>query len=134
MSTSKINANPERKEATMSKPETTTAEILVHLVRSGVETRDYHLPEGATLADLLRASGVSMTDRTILVDGIRIEETLSLNDGAVITIASHPTNGVGEEPWRAVSTAFQDDALFEEYMAILKAQRREEIPEEEAGE
>ena len=38
----------------MSEPRTSTEEILVHFVRPGVGTRDYHLAEGATLADLFR--------------------------------------------------------------------------------
>ena len=39
---------------------TTTAEIQVHLVHPGNAARDYHLPEGSTLADLLRRSGSPM--------------------------------------------------------------------------
>jgi hypothetical protein len=36
---------------------TSTADIPVHPVRPGVAARDYHLTEGATLADLRRRSG-----------------------------------------------------------------------------
>jgi hypothetical protein len=117
----------------LSKPETSTSEILVHLVRPGVATRDYHLSEGATLADLVRLSGVSTTDQAVLVEGVPIEEALPLLDGAVVTIAPQSRNVVGIEPWRAAITAFQDDALFQEYRDILETRRHEMIPEEDPG-
>ncbi len=118
----------------MSKPsERSTSEIVVQLITPGVPVRDFHLSEGATLADLLRSSGVSTTDQKIFVGGIPIEEALTLSDGAVVTIVPQNKNGVGNEPWRGVISAFQDDALFEEYMAIIKAQRLEDYPDEEPG-
>jgi hypothetical protein len=49
---------------------TSTAEIQVHLVRPGIAARDYHLPEGATIADLLRRSGAPAVDQAVLVDGV----------------------------------------------------------------
>jgi hypothetical protein len=63
-----------------------TAEILVHLVGPGVAPRDYHLPEGATLADLLRCSGSLTASLGVLVDGVTPEEAMALRDGAVVTI------------------------------------------------
>ena len=58
---------------------------------------------------------------------------MTLLDGVVVKIVPQSSNGAGNEPWRAVSTAFQDDALFQEYMDILKAKREEEFPEEDPG-
>ena len=114
----------------MSKPETSTAEILVHLVRAGLRSQDYQLAHGATLADLLRTSGDSTTNSGILIDGVSIEESFILNDGAVVTIAAHRKDDVAKKPWNGIVTAFQDDALFQEYMEILKENRRREREED----
>jgi hypothetical protein len=112
----------------MSKPETTTAEILVHLVRPGLGSQDIPLSEGATVADLLRASGVS-TSQSILVDGVPIEEAVPLIDGAIVTIAPvAPVIGQNGY-WGPPITAFQDEELCREYFEILEAQRREPVSE-----
>ncbi len=103
----------------MSEPKTSTAEILVHLVRPGVGTRDYHLFEGATFADLLRLSGTLLSNQAVFIDGVSPEEALPLHDGMVVTVV--PKNTPGDEPWRAIVPAFRDDAVFEEYSEALKA-------------
>lgn len=109
---------------------TSTAEIQVHLVRPGIAARDYHLPEGATLADLLRRSGAP-ADQAVLVDGVTPEEALALHDGAVVTIVPRPEDAAGDEPWRATLPALQDEDLYREYAEALKARRRSEDPEED---
>jgi hypothetical protein len=121
-------------EVPMSKSsETTTSEIVIHLARPGVAAQEYHLPEGATLADFLKSAGLSSTDPQIYIQGVPIEETLRLRDGEVVTIV--PRSSVkGNEPWRATIPAFRDNALFEEYMDILKANRQKEYPEEDSTE
>jgi hypothetical protein len=88
---------------------TSTAEIRVHLIRPGVAARNCQLPEGATLADLLRLSGALAADQAVLVDGLTPEESLTLRDGAVVTIVPRPRAATGNEPWRAIIPAFQDD-------------------------
>ncbi len=118
----------------MSKPpEKATSEIVVYLVRPGDPLRTYHLSKGATLADFLSLIGTSSTDEKVYVQGVPIEGASPLNDGTVVTIVPQSWNGRGNEPWRGVITAFQDEALFEEYMEILKAKRQEEFPEEDLG-
>jgi len=114
----------------MSEPKTSMVEILVHLVRPAVGARDYHLPEGATLADLLRLSRASTTHQAVFVDGVPPEEALSLRDGAVVTIVPRPANAATDEPWRATIPAFRDEALFQEYDETLKARRQAVDPEE----
>jgi hypothetical protein len=109
---------------------TTTVEIQVHLVRPGVAVRAYQLPEGATLADLLRCSGSAAAGQAFLIDGATPAEALVLHDGAVVTIVPQSGNAVGAEPWRATIPAFQDEDLFREYTEALKARRRAEDPEE----
>ena len=118
----------------MSEPKTSTDEILVHLVRPGGEARDYHLAEGATLADLLRLSGVPPTgDRAVLVDGAPTEEALPLREGVVVTVIPGPGDAPAVEPWRAAVPAFGDDTLFEEYQEALRERRREMDPDEGRG-
>jgi hypothetical protein len=110
---------------------TSTAAIQVHLVRPGIAARDYHLPEGATLADLLRRSGAPAADQTVLVDGLTPEETLALRDGAVVTIVPRPGAATGNEPWRATIPASRDEDLFREYTEALEARRRAVEPDED---
>jgi hypothetical protein len=112
-------------EAPMSERKTSTEDILVHLVRPGVGARDYHLSAGATLADLLRLSETSTTNKTVFVDGVPPEEVLPLHEGAVVTIVPRPRDAAGDEPWRATIPAFRDEALFQEYSEALKARRHE---------
>ena len=108
---------------------TSTADIQVHLVRPGVAARDYHLPEGATLADLLHRSGSPAAGQAVLVDGVTPEEALTLRDGAIVTFVPRPGDVAGDKPWRVTIPAFRDEDLFREYTKALKA-RREEDPEE----
>ena len=117
----------------MSKPKTSTEEILVHLVYPGVGARDFHLSEGATLADLLRLSGTSTANQAVLVDGVPPEDSLFLHDGMVVTVAPCLRSGAGVEPWRTAVPSFRDDVLFQEYSEALKARRQEADPEEGQG-
>jgi hypothetical protein len=112
----------------MSAPKASNAGIVVRLVCPGVGARDYHLAEGATLGDLLRCSGISTTYRTVLLDGVPLEEALTLHEGAVVTIDPRPTNTPANEPWRAAVPAFRDEALFQEYSEVLKMRRKEPGP------
>src|SRR5262245_31414880 len=107
----------------MSESRTSTEEILVHFVRPGVGTRDYHLGEGATLADLLRLSGVSMASQALLIDGVPLEEALPLRDGAVVTIVPQPGHAADDQPWRAAVPALQDEEVAREYTEVIRARR-----------
>jgi sulfur carrier protein ThiS len=109
---------------------TSTAQIQINLVTPGVAAREYHLPEGATLADLLRRCGYHSAGHAVLVDGATPEEALALQDGTVVTIVPRPEQTVGAEPWRATIAAFQNEDLFQEYTESLKARREAEDPEE----
>jgi sulfur carrier protein ThiS len=120
----KVDRFETSQEASMGELKSSTEEILVHLVRPGVGVQDYHLAEGATLADLLRQSGTSTTDQAVFVDGMAPEERLPLSMGVVVTIVPRPGSADGDEPWRAAVPAFRDEALFQEYSEALKARRR----------
>jgi hypothetical protein len=103
----------------------------VRLVRPGVGTQKYGLPEGATLVELLRRSGATTTNQAVYVDGVMVGETVPLHDGAIVMIVPRPRNGAVDEPWLATIPSFRDEALFQQYSEILKARRRDLGPDED---
>ncbi len=107
---------------------------LVRLVRPGVGVQEYHLRNGATLGDLLRRSLATTADQTIYVDGVVADETAPLRAGAVVMIVPQLRNAAVAEPWLATVPSFQDDELFEQYRAILKARRKVRAQEEDLEE
>ncbi len=108
--------------------------ILVALVQPGVDIREYRLPKGGTVADLLSRSGASTTNQTILVDGGESEATLQLHEGAVVAIMPASGNGASDESQRANVPSLQDDDLFEQYREILKVRRKLRAQEEDSPE
>ena len=75
--------------------------VRVQLVRPGVRTQKYCLPDGATLSELLRRSGVTTTNQAVYVDGVIAGEATPLHDGSVAMIVLEPRKGAVEEPWCA---------------------------------
>jgi hypothetical protein len=114
----------------MGEPKTSAEEIQVFLGRPGVGVQEYRLPEGATLADLLRKSGANTKNQDVFVGNVLVDEALRLQHRAIVWIVPHPKNAASDEPWRATIPAFQDDDLFQEYAEALKARRRTVDPEE----
>jgi hypothetical protein len=108
-------------------------ETIVRLVRPGVGVQEYHLPGGATLADLLRRSGATTTNQIVYIDGIMAGESATLHHGAVVMIVPRPRNGSIEEPWRATISSFRDEELFRQYAEAVKARRRDLGPNEVPG-
>jgi sulfur carrier protein ThiS len=103
----------------------------VQLVRPGVGSREYHLPKGATVADLLRSSGANTGNQIIVVEGVAVDEETSLYDGAVVTVVPKPENAALDEPWRATIPSFRDEKLFREYAEFLKGRREDLGPDED---
>ena len=62
----------------------------VTLVRPGIGTETVALPEGSTLADLLRQAGVKTRNSSIFIDGRELAEHLVLKNGMVITVVPQP--------------------------------------------
>ena len=58
------------------------------------------LPEGATLADLLRQVGAEARSLNFLIDGRYIEEALVLKSGMTITILPESLQGPAKKDWR----------------------------------
>jgi len=100
----------------------------VTLIRLGVGKQAYALPEGATLADLLRTAQVQAESQAIYIDGRPIEEHLVVQDGMVVTIVPKPKNAATDDRWRETIGMFADDPTFQEMVdagrAIREADRK----------
>jgi hypothetical protein len=64
--------------------------VEVTLLRPDLGPQTFTLPEGATLADLLREAGAGIQAKNILIDGRPLEEVLILNSGMAITVVPEP--------------------------------------------
>jgi sulfur carrier protein ThiS len=84
------------------------------------------LPEGATLADLLRQAGIADRSPYPLIDGRFIEEALVLRSGITITIMPESPEWPARKDWRKTVGSAADDADFEEWMAACRAIREED--------
>jgi sulfur carrier protein ThiS len=85
------------------------------------------LPEGATLADLLRQVGAEARSLNFLIEGRYIEEALVLKSGMTITILPESLQGQFPKDWRMTTgMSSADDADFDEWMAACRAIREED--------
>jgi len=85
------------------------------------------LPEGATLADLLRQVGAEARSLNFLIDGRYIEEALVLKSGMTITILPESLQGpYKKDSRRTIGMSRADDADFDEWMAACRAIRKED--------
>jgi sulfur carrier protein ThiS len=95
----------------------------VTLIRPERGSQTVTLPEGATLADLLRQTGAAVRSPNLLIDGRPIEEVLMLKSGTTITITPEPPQEPPKKDWRRTVGMFADDADFEEFQAQCRAIR-----------
>ena len=103
-----------------SNPETSTG-IVVRLARPGASSpRNSTCPKGATLADLLRASGTLTADQSVLIGGVPLEEAVALTDGVVVAVMPRPAVESEKEPCAVPIVAFDDEATWAEYIEIMK--------------
>jgi sulfur carrier protein ThiS len=109
------------------------SKILVKIVQPGLGVQEYSLPEGATLAELLRRHGATTANQIVSVDGLIVEEKVPLHDGAVAVIVPQSRNAAGDEPWRATVPSFRDEALFRQYTDLLESGRQQLGPDEFEG-
>jgi hypothetical protein len=110
----------------------------VILIRERVGREDHTLPEGATLADLLRAAGVGDAPHVITIDGRSIEEFLVLRPGMVVSLIPVISKAVTRDSWRQTVGMFRDDPHFHEMVeagrAIREADREAARKNSEANE
>ncbi|MGP0064326.1 MAG: hypothetical protein ACLQGP_12090 [Isosphaeraceae bacterium] len=117
--------------ATTAKPYTE-----VTLLRPDEAPQTFTLPEGATLADLLRAAGAAVRSPNMLIDGRPIEDMVILKTGMMITIVPEPPQVPPEKDWRRTVGMFQDTPFFRamiaEGRAIREADREATLAELDA--
>jgi hypothetical protein len=113
--------------------------IEVRLLRTGEDLRTYTLPEGATLADLMREANTPYRSSNLLVDGRYLESAIVLKSGMLITIMPEPAVAAGIHSWQDTVGMFTNNSFFQEMVeagrAIREADRqaaREEAAREEA--
>jgi hypothetical protein len=85
----------------------------------------FTLPEGASLADLLREAGVPPRDSSLIINGRSLESVLKLESGMTVTILPEPP-GRRLRSWRDSVGMFADDPYFEEAVAEGRAIREAE--------
>jgi hypothetical protein len=107
----------------MGKASTATRCTQVTLLRPDVGSQTIMLPEGATLADLLREAGAAIRSPNILIDGRPIEEIMILKAGMMITIQPEPPQAPREKDWRRTVGMFANDPTFDEFLAECRAIR-----------
>jgi sulfur carrier protein ThiS len=98
----------------------------VILIRMGVGREEVALPEGATLADLLRAARIEEDGQEILIDGRPLEESLVLQPGSIVTVSPGRKNDGSRPLWWDSVGMFRDDPTFEEMMKRIEARRDSE--------
>ena len=94
-------------------PETTT-KTNVTLLRLGEGKEVIELSEGATLADLLRITGLNARDCEILVDGRPLEDCSMLQTGMIVSVGIAPGSERGRRTWRDTVGMFRDDPLLDQ--------------------
>lgn len=94
----------------------------VVLLCIGVGKREFELPEGSTLADLLRLAGTRAESGEVFIDGRPLADCLVLPPGAIVSVVPRPKNAeLGD--WRSGAGVFQDRPIFEEMMAEIATER-----------
>ena len=78
----------------------------VTFIRMGVDKKEFDLPEGATLADLLRAAGNEPGREAIYIDGKPVEEVLVLQPGTIVSAIPRVTNRRAASQWSDVIGTF----------------------------
>jgi sulfur carrier protein ThiS len=111
----------------MSTVSTTERCTEVTLLHPDGASQSLTLPEGATLADLLREAGAAIPTPNVLIDGRPLEEALVLKSGMMIAILPEPPQAPPKKDWRSTVGTVQDTpafrAMIEEGRAIREADR-----------
>lgn len=100
----------------MSSATVTEAGQGVTLLRLGEGKQVYDLPQGSTLADLLRAAGIDLRTHEVMIDGLRIEDAIALRPGDIVSLSPR----AADDAWRETVGMFRGDPIFG---AIIEAGR-----------
>src|SRR5437762_1840395 len=107
----------------MSTASTTKRCTEVTLLRPESGSQTFTLPEGATLADLLREAGAAIRSPNLLIDGRPIEEAVILKSGMMITILPELPQAPRQRSWRDSVGTVQDTPAFRAMIAEGRAIR-----------
>ena len=107
----------------MSASPAPTVRTGVTLLRLGTGKEVIELPEGATLAGLLRVVEANTQHEEILIDGKSLEECLILRPGMIVSVGHKEKVTPGRPSWRETVGMFRDDPLFEESVKEGRAYR-----------
>jgi hypothetical protein len=110
-------------EVKMSIASTVNGVMEVTLLRPDLGSQTFTLPDGATLADLLREAGGGIQAKNILIDGRPLEEVLILNSGMAITVVPEPPPSPAKRSWRDTVGWFADDPDFQAMVDAGRAYR-----------
>ena len=102
------------------------AKCAIRLLCPGVGPREFELPPGSTLSDLLKEAGLDTSKFSILINESRLEDAIVLQPGTTVSLV--PRGDTAQpEPWRATFGMFRDDPHFQEMVeegrAIREAER-----------
>jgi hypothetical protein len=98
----------------------------VTLLRMGVGKEEVVLPEGATLADLVRLAHVRVEHQEIFIDGRTLLECLALQPNMIVSVVPRRSNAGNMGDWRGAIGDFKDDPEFEAMMRQVMAEREAE--------
>jgi hypothetical protein len=98
----------------------------VVLLRPGVGKQDYHLPAGATLGDLFRAANVDRETHEVLIDGRSLEDSVTLQPGAIVSVTPRPKSAPRTGSWRETIGMFKDIPEFRELVEAVEKSREAE--------
>jgi hypothetical protein len=107
----------------MSAKPSTAEKTGVILHRLGVGKQELLLPEGSTVADLLREAGAGMEDQEIHIDGRTLAESLVLQPGMIVSVVQRPKSARSGGSWRDAIGMFRDDPGFQEFINRVQASR-----------
>jgi hypothetical protein len=112
--------------ATMSAKPATAEKNAVSLIRMGVGREEHVWPEGATLADLLRAARIEKDGQVILIDGRSIDEVLVLQPGMIVPLSQARKEEISKSFWWDSDGMFRNDPTFPEFIERVNARRNRE--------
>jgi hypothetical protein len=100
--------------------------VALTLIQQGIGREDYTLPEGATLADLLRHTQTETERAMIFIDGKALEEHLVLKTDMIVSIVPRPRSAAADERWRETFGMFRGNEPFRELSEAVEASRKAE--------
>jgi hypothetical protein len=99
------------------------ATIKVALVRPIFGPREWSVPPGTTVGDLIARAKANALDHFILVGAEEVDPTRLLNEGDVVSLVPRTRASIGRMSWRDTVGMFKDDPTFEEMVQAGRAIR-----------